>query len=69
MKTISVRRSIEWENFLSSIIEERAKNGETIKLKKPELERIILHHFQIPKLKKDMINIEITKREELWMKA
>ena len=60
---------MEWENFLNSIIKEREKNGEDIKLKKPELERIILHNFAITKLKEDMINLEITKREEIWMRA
>lgn len=69
MKTINVRRSIEWENFLISIIEEREKNGELIKLKKPELERLILHNFGMVQLKKDLIGLKITKREEQWMSA
>lgn len=68
MKTIMTRRAMEWENFLDSILEARGGNGET-KLKKPELERLILHNFMIPKLKKDMIDIKITKREEVWMRA
>ena len=69
MKTILTRRAIEWENFLNSILKEREENGEVIKLKKPELERIILHNFMITKLKEDMINLKITKREEVWMRA
>lgn len=69
MKTILTRRAIEWEKFLECIILTRKENGERIKLKKPELERIILHNFLIPQLKKDMINLEITKREEVWMKG
>lgn len=57
-----------WENFLNAIIEARKENGE-VELKKTELERIILHNFLIPKLKKDMIEIKITRREEVWMKG
>lgn len=68
MKTILTRRAKEWDNFLGSILEKRGENGET-KLKKPELERLILHNFLISKLKEDMINLEITKREEGWMRA
>ncbi len=69
MKTILTRRAKEWDNFLQSIIDKREENGNGIKLKKPELERIILHHLGNPKLKEDMINIIITKREEAWMRA
>ncbi len=69
MKTISVRRSIEFNLFLESILEERERNGEIIKLKKPELERLLLHNFVIIQLKKDMINLKITKREKQWMRA
>ena len=69
MKTILTRRAIEWDNFLNSILEEREKNGESKRLKKPELERIILHNFTIGKIKEDMINLKITKREEIWMRA
>lgn len=68
MKTILTRRAKEWDNFLNSILEARGENGET-KLKKPELERLILHNFGISKLKEDMINLIITKREEVWMRA
>ncbi|KKL44382.1 hypothetical protein LCGC14_2366250 [marine sediment metagenome] len=69
MKTIMTRRAIEWENFLNSIIKAREERGEKLKLKKPELERIILHNFAIPQLKQDMINLEIDEREMEWMKA
>jgi len=60
---------MEWEEFLISILEAREENGGNTKLKKPELERLILHNFLISKLKEDMINLEITKREEVWMRA
>ena len=69
MKTILRRSAKEWDNFLNSIIEERERNKEPIKLKKPELERIILHNFLINQIKEDMINLKITKREEVWMRA
>ncbi len=69
MKTILTRRALEWENFLESILKEREENGMDRKLKKPELERIILHNFSIPKIKEDMVNLEITEREERWLKA
>ena len=69
MKTILRRTAKEWDNFLKSIIEERERNKEPIKLKKPELERIILHNFAINQIKEDMINLKITKREEVWMRA
>lgn len=69
MRTIVTRRAIEWEKFLNSIIEAREERGEKVKLKKPELERIILHNFMIPQLKEDMINLEISEREIGWMKA
>ncbi len=64
--SILTRRAIEWEKFLISILEEREKKG-MIELKKPELERIILHNFLIIKLKEDMINLEINEREKKWM--
>ncbi len=57
-----------WENFLNTIIEAREENGEE-ELKKPELERIILHNFLIHKIKKDMISLKITKREKVWMRG
>lgn len=69
MKTVQVRRAKEWDDFLQSIIDAREENGNGVKLKKPELERIIVHHLGNPKLKEDMINISITKREEVWMRA
>lgn len=69
MKTVSARRSIEWEKFLCSILQEREENGELPKLKKPELERLILKHLLIPKLKKDIIFLEITEREMRWIRA
>ncbi len=59
---------MEWEKFLNTIIESREQRGE-IKLKKPELERIILHNLAITKLKEDMINLIITEREEVWMRG
>ncbi len=68
MKTILTRRAIEWEKFLDSILRARGENGEK-KLKKPELERLILHNFGISQLKEDMISLIITKREEAWMRA
>ncbi len=68
MKAILTRRAKEWDDFLNSIIEERNRNGE-IELKKPELERLILHNYSIPKLKEDMIDLIITEREEAWMRA
>ena len=69
MKTVAVRRAMEWDNFLVSIIAGREKNGELIKLKKPELERLILHNFGIIQLKKDLIHLRLTKREEKWMRT
>ena len=69
MKTIMTRRAKEWDDFLDSILEERKENGNNMKLKKPELERLILHNFLIGKLKEDMISLVITKREEVWMRA
>lgn len=69
MKTVLTRRAKEWDNFLNSILEERRENGEEVKLKKPELERLILHNFLITRLKEDMICLVITKREEDWMRA
>lgn len=68
MKTIMTRTAKEWDDFLTSILEERGENGGT-KLKKPELERLILHNFSITKLRKDMIDLIISKREEAWMRA
>ncbi len=68
-KTILTRRAIEWERFLDSIIGAREDNGEIIKLKKPQLERIILHNFVMQKLKEDMINLEINEREKKWMEG
>ena len=68
MKAILTRRAKEWDNFLDSIIEERNGNGE-IRLKKPELERLILHNFGIKKVREDMVNLKITEREEAWMRA
>ena len=68
LNTIATRRSIEWENFLVSIIQKREENGELPKLKKTQLERLILKHLLIPKLKKDIILLEITQRERKWIK-
>ena len=69
MKTISARRSTEWENFLISILEAREENGECLKLKKTELERLILRNLSMPQIKKEVIDIEITDREMRWIKA
>ena len=69
MKTVQVRRSIEWENFLDSILNEREKNGECTKLKKPELERLILRNLSMGQIKQEVIDIEITEREMRWIKA
>lgn len=69
MKTISARRSTEWETFLVSIIQAREENGELPKLKKPELERLILRNLSMPEIKKEVIEIEITERELRWIKA
>ena len=68
MKSIMTRGAKEWDNFLNSILEERKQNGKNIDLKKPELERLILHSFLITQLREDMINLIITKREEAWMR-
>ena len=64
--SIVTRRAIEWEKFLISILDAREEKGME-KLKKPELERIILHNLLIPKLKKDIINLEINERERKWL--
>lgn len=69
MKTVLTRRAKEWDNFLESILKEREKNGELLKLKKPELERLILHNFLIPQLKEELISIVITERERRWIRA
>lgn len=66
-KNILTRRAIEWDRFLDSIIESREEKNMEVKLKKPELERLILHNFLITKLKEDLINLEITEREKQWM--
>lgn len=68
MKAVLRRTAKEWDEFLNSILKAR-KEKEMIELKKPELERLILHNFKISKLKTDMINLEITEREEDWMRA
>lgn len=67
VKSIMTRTAKEWDEFLNSILEGRNKNGD-VKLKKPEIERLILHNFRIVELKEDMINLPITKREEGWMR-
>lgn len=69
MKTILTRRAMEWDNFLGSILSQRENNGNPIKLKKPELERLILHNLLIPQLKEEMIQVEITERERRWIRA
>lgn len=69
MKTVLTRRALEWDNFLEIIIKAREEIGEFPKLKKPELERLILHNFAISELREDMINLKISEREEGWMKA
>lgn len=68
LKSILTRRAIEWEKFLESIIQAREENGE-IRLKKPELERIILHHLLITTLREDMIQLQINDREKKWMEG
>ncbi len=65
--SILTRRAIEWEKFLESIINIREEKDMKPKLKKPQLERIIIHHFSITRLKEDMINLEINEREKKWM--
>ena len=60
---------MEWDNFLDTILQARKENGEDIDIKKPELERLILHNFSIANLREDMINLQITEREEAWMKG
>ncbi len=65
--SILTRRAIEWEKFLEVIINTREEKDMKPKLKKPQLERIILHHFSIQKIKKDMIDLEIKEREKKWM--
>ena len=65
--SILTRRAIEWEKFLESIINTREEKDMKPKLKKPQLERIILHHFSIQKIKEDMINLQIKEREKKWM--
>lgn len=69
LKTISARRSTEWENFLVSIIQAREEKGKLLKLKKTELERLILRNLSMPQIKKEVIEIEITEREMRWIKA
>lgn len=69
MKTISARRSTEWENFLVSILQAREENGELPKLKKTELERLILRNFSMAQIKQEVIDIEISEREMRWIKA
>lgn len=69
MKTISARRSTEWENFLVSILQAREENGELPKLKKTELERLILRNLSMPQIKQEVIEIQISEREMRWIKA
>ena len=69
MKTVLTRRAAEWDNFLETIINAREEKGQFPKLKKPELERLILHNFTITELREDMINLKINEREEAWMRA
>lgn len=69
MKTVLTRRAKEWHDFLESIIKAREKNGDLPKLKKPELERLILRNLTMPQIKQEVIDIEITDRELRWIKA
>ena len=69
MKTIMRRRAREWDDFLERIIKKREEKGMLPLLKKPELERLILHNFAIPELEADMVALPIKEREEVWMKA
>lgn len=69
MRTLSARRSVEWEDFLNSIIKAREENGEVPKLKKTELERLILRNLTMPQIKQEVIEIEITEREMRWIRA
>lgn len=55
-KSILQRRSKEMETFLNSVISEIKENGYPREIHKTQIERLILHHKEIKKIKEDIIN-------------
>lgn len=56
-KTILQRRSTGWSNFLEETINKIQEVAEfDLKITKPQIERLILHHLGIRIIQKDIIN-------------
>lgn len=73
-KTVLMRRSLEWDGFLQELIDEIEENGFILKITKPQIERLILHHKSIMDIKNDIIKgfkgIESIRPEiNMWMKG
>ncbi len=74
LKTIWARRTVEWDNFLDSVIEKIMENGYDKKLFKTYIERLILKHANIKIIEQEIIGgfqgVKEPRQEvEEWMKG
>lgn len=54
-KSVLTRRAEQWDKFLDEIISKIEENGFPKRLSKPQVERLILHHKDIHKIKEELV--------------
>lgn len=74
MKTVMKRRAIQWDKFLELTIKEIQNTGCEIKIKKVEIERLIMRHRKIREIQHDIIQgffglKKVNEKVMEWMKG